>query len=646
MAAYLSPVFGAGAQLFTNQGIILAGGKIYSYIAGTTTPQATWTDSTQAVANANPIILDSAGRTPNEVWLQAGVAYKLILTDSNNNTLGTWDNISGVNDVVLSAATVSEWVITNLTPSYISSTSFSVPGNNTATFQPNRRVQIAVTAGIIYGYVETSTFGAGITTVVVQVDSTVIDSGISSVNVGLLDSVHPSYPQQLLAMNSPVSVASAATTLIGKALSANVIVTGTVTITAFDAEIAGIIKLVRFDGVLTLTHNATTLILPGGANITTAAGDQAIFRSLGSGNWECTEYQIKALAPGNVNFATNATNATNVVGSGTISATTTGGAALTPTNATNATNVVGSGTISATTTGGGALTPTNATNATNATNVVGSGTISATTTGGAALTPTNATNATTAATVSTTIASGATGTTQAGQDNSTKISTTAYVDQQHDSQTFTANGTWTKPAWVMPNMVVEIECWGGGGGGGHSITGGEGGGGGGGGSYSCRRVLASSLGATEPVTVGAAGAAGTVDNGGAGSASSFGSTVITAAGGFGGVGGGAVSSPAAGGAASSNNGVVVSLWDGAAGGATNVAGVNAIFGGGGGGGGKLSGATAGGGVSVYGGSGGNGSSTTNTPAAGTAPSGGGGGGDTHNANGAAGARGEVRVRIF
>ena len=68
MAAYLSPIFGAGAQLFNNQGIVLAGGKIWTYQAGTTTPLGTWTDSTQVVVNANPIILDSAGRPPNEIW--------------------------------------------------------------------------------------------------------------------------------------------------------------------------------------------------------------------------------------------------------------------------------------------------------------------------------------------------------------------------------------------------------------------------------------------------------------------------------------------------------------------------------------------------------------------------------------------------
>jgi len=126
MSAFLSPVFGAGAQLFNNQGIVLSGGKINTYLAGSTTPQATWTDSTQAVQNSNPIILDSTGRITGsgEMWLQSGIAYKLVVTDSANNPIGTWDNISGVNDIV---GTASEWATTGLTPTYISGTSFSVP---------------------------------------------------------------------------------------------------------------------------------------------------------------------------------------------------------------------------------------------------------------------------------------------------------------------------------------------------------------------------------------------------------------------------------------------------------------------------------------------------------------------------------------
>jgi hypothetical protein len=90
---------------------------------------------------------------------------------------------------------------------------------------------------------------------------------------------------------APVSIDSSATVNIGAADSTNITIAGTTTITAFDAVEAGFQRDVTFSGALTLTHNATSLILPGGANITTTAGDCATFLSLGSGNWRCIKYQ-------------------------------------------------------------------------------------------------------------------------------------------------------------------------------------------------------------------------------------------------------------------------------------------------------------------------------------------------------------------
>lgn len=87
-----------------------------------------------------------------------------------------------------------------------------------------------------------------------------------------------------------VALSSAATTDIGAAGSNRVQVTGTTTITSLGSIAAGACRTVTFAGALTLTHNATSLILPGGTNIVTAAGDVAEFESLGSGNWRCTGY--------------------------------------------------------------------------------------------------------------------------------------------------------------------------------------------------------------------------------------------------------------------------------------------------------------------------------------------------------------------
>ena len=98
MTVNLSALAGAGQQFFTDVGVPLSGGKLYSYAAGTTTPQATYTTAAGSIAHANPIILDSAGRvSTGEIWLTAGSNYKFVLATSTNITLATWDNITGIN---------------------------------------------------------------------------------------------------------------------------------------------------------------------------------------------------------------------------------------------------------------------------------------------------------------------------------------------------------------------------------------------------------------------------------------------------------------------------------------------------------------------------------------------------------------------
>ena len=98
MTVTLSPVGGVAAQFFDNSGNLLTYGQIYTYAAGTSTPQATYTSSAGTIASANPIILDASGRVPGgEVWLTAGISYKFLLKDSNNVLIATYDNITGIN---------------------------------------------------------------------------------------------------------------------------------------------------------------------------------------------------------------------------------------------------------------------------------------------------------------------------------------------------------------------------------------------------------------------------------------------------------------------------------------------------------------------------------------------------------------------
>jgi hypothetical protein len=98
MTVNLSYFAGAGWQFFDDNGNPLSGGKLYTYLAGTTTPAVTYTSITGLTANANPIVLDAAGRPTQQVWLTSGVSYKFVVKTSTEVTIRTYDNLCSVND--------------------------------------------------------------------------------------------------------------------------------------------------------------------------------------------------------------------------------------------------------------------------------------------------------------------------------------------------------------------------------------------------------------------------------------------------------------------------------------------------------------------------------------------------------------------
>jgi hypothetical protein len=97
MAVNLSPVGGVAGQFFDNNGDPLVGGKLFTFAAGTTTPQVTYTSATGVTPNSNPIILNGGGRVPSEIWLTDGLQYKFVLYSSTDQLIGSWDNIVGIN---------------------------------------------------------------------------------------------------------------------------------------------------------------------------------------------------------------------------------------------------------------------------------------------------------------------------------------------------------------------------------------------------------------------------------------------------------------------------------------------------------------------------------------------------------------------
>jgi hypothetical protein len=128
-------------------------------------------------------------------------------------------------------------------------------------------------------------------------------SGSTAVGTGLDDNLRELQKvvrQDLASKGS--DIASATTTDLGAVAGLMHDITGTTTITGFGTVSSGIWKIIKFEDALTLTHNATSLILPGGANITTANGDIALMFSEGSGNWRCVSY-FKAATGAHVNAA-------------------------------------------------------------------------------------------------------------------------------------------------------------------------------------------------------------------------------------------------------------------------------------------------------------------------------------------------------
>ena len=155
MAVNLSPVFGVAGQLFDNNGNPLAGGKIYTYLAGTTTPAATYTNASGSIAHSNPIVLDGAGRVPSgEIWLTDGITYKFVVEDSTSALIGTFDNLSGINSNFvnftnkqeLQTATAGQTVFNLATMQY-------QPGTNSLTVFVDGVNQYG--PGAQYAYVET-----------------------------------------------------------------------------------------------------------------------------------------------------------------------------------------------------------------------------------------------------------------------------------------------------------------------------------------------------------------------------------------------------------------------------------------------------------------------------------------------------------
>lgn len=198
MPAKLSPVFNQDSAQIDANGVPRNGAKLFTYIAGTSTKTAVYKDAAGTIPHTNPIILNSNGLPPDDIWILDGNVLDFVLapandTDPPGSPILTIEDVSGVNDA-LAAVSLSEWVDSGLTPTFISATSFSVAGDKTALFHPFRRLKLTVSAGTVYARISASSFGSGITTVTVVNDSGALDSGLTKVEYGIASHNNTSLP--------------------------------------------------------------------------------------------------------------------------------------------------------------------------------------------------------------------------------------------------------------------------------------------------------------------------------------------------------------------------------------------------------------------------------------------------------------------
>lgn len=189
--AQLSPIF--NLPFFTDdEGNPLAGGKIFTYEGGSSSVlKTTYTGPSEAIANSNPIVLNSAGQLPAgvSIWLIASEAYNLVLTASDGITvLKQFDDVTGIIPPPASGEVVANpiWVDTAV-PTYLAPTQFLVPGNFSSQFAVGNRARLTLSTGFAYGTVTAVSFSSPNTTVTVALDGgATLNGTISKAEYSLL----------------------------------------------------------------------------------------------------------------------------------------------------------------------------------------------------------------------------------------------------------------------------------------------------------------------------------------------------------------------------------------------------------------------------------------------------------------------------
>lgn len=277
----MSVAVGPILRAFYN-GVVAGSATCDVYQAGATTTRVTiYSDATLTTPITNPATADSNG----EFSFYVGNTYNLrcLLKTSDGTTIRDIDplypianNIKGSDIASASAITLGDGNYFHITGTTTITSLSARPAGTEITLEFTGALVITHNAStlIMQGGINYTTSAGSVLKFVSEGSGNWREATRSTIAIS----------------GQGTTIASATTTDIASATGDFVDVSGTTTITALGTAPASSQREVRFTGALTLTYNATSLILPGAANITTANGDVATFRSLGSGNWVCAVY--------------------------------------------------------------------------------------------------------------------------------------------------------------------------------------------------------------------------------------------------------------------------------------------------------------------------------------------------------------------
>lgn len=155
----LAPIFNA-YQGFSNGGLPLAGGQLFTYQAGTSTLLATYTTAAGSVANTNPIVFGAAGRPAQEIWLVQGSAYRFELYDASLNLIQTFEDIQGSDNSGAAAASAASVLAA------LADTTSAANGSNLLGYNPALAYTLGVGKFLNYTWARTAAeIAAGVTPV-------------------------------------------------------------------------------------------------------------------------------------------------------------------------------------------------------------------------------------------------------------------------------------------------------------------------------------------------------------------------------------------------------------------------------------------------------------------------------------------------